>query len=211
MSIERKSLDTTNEGAAPSELSESDDAPLFSGEEVRSLRKARNITLIELSKASGLSVGYLSQIERNVSTPSVKALTDLSRALGVTVSWFFKDGHQGPEDEQGFIVRKANRRKLGYGDLVGADYLLTPNLDGQLELLLSKIKPGGSSGDEPYVHRGEEAGLILSGRLEMWVGERHFILEEGDSFNFASTTPHRYRNACDRETVIVWAITPPSY
>jgi transcriptional regulator with XRE-family HTH domain len=203
MNIEQKLPGTANEGC--------DDAPLFSGEEVRSLRKARSITLVELSRASGLSVGYLSQIERNVSIPSVKALTDLSRALGVTIGWFFKDGHQGPEDEQGIVVRKANRRKLGYGDSVGADYLLTPGLDGQLELLLSKIQPGGSSGDAPYSHRGEEAGLILTGRLEMWVGDSHFILEEGDSFNFPSTTPHRYRNACDRETVIVWAITPPSY
>jgi transcriptional regulator with XRE-family HTH domain len=211
MNIERKPLDTTNEQAAPAGRSESDDASLFSGAEVRSLRKARNITLTELSKESGLSVGYLSQIERNVSTPSVKALTDLSRALGVTVSWFFNDGHQGPKEEQDFVVRKANRRKLGYGDLGGTDYLLTPNLDGQLELLLTKLQPGGSCGDEPYTHRGEEAGLILSGRLEMWVGDRHFTLDEGDSFNFASTTPHRYRNACDRETVIVWAITPPSY
>ncbi len=109
------------------------------------------------------------------------------------------------------VVRKANRRKLGYGNLGGTDYLLTPGLDGQLELLLSKFQPGGSCGDEPYTHRGEEAGLVIAGRLEMWVGDRHFILEEGDSFNFPSTTPHRYRNACDRETVVVWAITPPSY
>lgn len=199
------------ERAKSSGLPKSEDLPLFSGDEVRSLRKARNITLTELSTASGLSVGYLSQIERNISTPSVKALTDLSRALGVTVSWFFNDGRQGPEDERGLVVREANRRKLGYGDLGGTDYLLTPSLDGQLELLLTKIQPGGSCGDEPYTHRGEEAGLVLTGRLEMWVGDRHFILEEGDSFNFPSTTPHRYRNACDRETVIVWAITPPSY
>lgn len=186
-------------------------APLFSGAEVRSLRKARSVTLTELSIASGLSVGYLSQIERNVSTPSVKALADLSRALGVTVGWFFNEGRQGPKEERGLVVRKANRRKLGYGDLGGTDYLLTPGLDGQLELLLTKIQPGGSCGDEPYTHRGEEAGLVLSGRLEMWIGDKHFFLEEGDSFNFASTVPHRYRNACDRETVIVWAITPPSY
>lgn len=187
-----------------------EDAPRLLGGEVRSLRKARDLTLTELSRTSGLSVGYLSQIERNLSTPSVRALTELSRALGVTIGWFFNDGNRGPEDERGFVVRKANRRKLGTGDLGGVDYLLTPNLDGQLELLLTKIQPGGS-GNEPYTHRGEEAGLVLSGRLEMWVGKRHFILEQGDSFNFPSTLPHRYRNPCDRETVIVWAITPPSY
>ena len=203
MNIERKT--------EPSSPPESEDAPLFSGDEVRNLRKARNITLAELSTASGLSVGYLSQIERNLSTPSVRALTDLSRALGVTVGWFFNDGRQGPEDERGFVVREANRRKLGYGDLGGTDYLLTPSLDGQLELLLTKIQPGGSCGAESYSHRGEEAGLILTGRLEMWVDDRYFILEQGDSFNFPSTLPHHYRNACDHETVIVWAITPPSY
>lgn len=180
------------------------------GTEIRQLRKARGLTLTDLSAKTGLSIGYLSQVERNLSAPSVKSLHDIGRALGVSVSWFFPAGGGGADDERDIVVRAAHRRSLSYDDRI-RDYLLSPNLAGQLELILSRFAPGASSGDEPYTHDGEEGGLVIAGQFELWVGDRHFLLQEGDSFTFASTTPHRYRNPGDVETVVVWAITPPSF
>ncbi|MNR67568.1 DNA-binding transcriptional repressor PuuR [compost metagenome] len=58
---------------------------------------------------------------------------------------------------------------------------------------------------------GHEAGVVLKGKLELWIGEQHFTLEEGDSFSFASSTPHRYRNPGDTQTELIWVVTPPSY
>jgi Uncharacterized conserved protein, contains double-stranded beta-helix domain len=180
------------------------------GAEVRQLRKARGMTLTDLAAQTGLSIGYLSQVERNLSAPSVKSLHDISRALGVSVSWFFPAGDEGREDERDLVVRAANRRPLGYDDDI-RDYLLSPNLAGQLEMILSRFAPGASSGGEPYTHSGEEGGIVISGQFELWVGDRHFLLQAGDSFAFPSSTPHRYRNPGDVETVVVWAITPPSF
>ena len=156
-----------------------------------------------------MSVGYLSLLERDRATPSIKALHAVSRALGVTISWFF-EANDVPEEERDLVVRRARRRRLDYSAGV-VDELLSPNLTGALELLSCRFPPGASSGEEPYSHSGEEAGVVIRGRLELWVDGRTVTLEAGDSFGFKSELPHRYRNPGPDETEVIWAITPPSY
>ena len=183
--------------------------PRLIGGDIRGLRKARGLTLTDLAEASGLSIGYLSLLERDRATPSIKALHAVSRALGVTISWFF-EASDTPEAERDLVVRRARRRRLDYSAGL-VDELLSPNLSGALELLSCRFPPGASSGDEPYTHAGEEAGVVIRGRLELWVDGRTVTLEAGDSFGFQSTLPHRYRNPGPDETEVIWAITPPSY
>jgi transcriptional regulator with XRE-family HTH domain len=183
--------------------------PRLIGGEIRGLRKARGLTLTDLAEASGLSIGYLSLLERDRATPSIKALHAVSRALGVTISWFFET-NDVPEEERDLVVRRARRRRLEYSAGL-VDELLSPNLSGALELLSCRFPPGASSGEEPYTHAGEEAGVLIRGRLELWVDGRTVMLEAGDSFGFQSTLPHRYRNPGPDETEVIWAITPPSY
>lgn len=187
------------------------DAPLEAGigKEIRSLRKARGYTLSVLAERCGLSVGYLSLLERDRSTPSINALHAISRALDVTVSWFFA-ADTVPAEERDLVVRRGRRRHLRFSSGI-VDELLSPTLTGQLELLHSRFPPGASSGDEPYTHVGEEAGLVVRGSLELWVDGKVFLLEAGDSFGFASSLPHRYRNPGTEEAEVIWAITPPSY
>lgn len=180
------------------------------GAEVRALRKARQITLPQLSEQTGYSTGFLSQVERGISSPSVDALHNIASALGVSISWFFRNEPSDDPDEREYIVRSNKRRSLGFKAGI-TDELLSPHLRGQLELLLCKFPAGTSSGEESYTHRGEEAGVILQGRMELFLGDRSFVLEEGDSFGFSSSTPHRYRNIADDETIVIWAITPPTY
>ncbi|MGE0717024.1 MAG: cupin domain-containing protein [Alphaproteobacteria bacterium] len=186
-----------------------DDAPRPLGREIRGLRKARGATLAVLAEQSGLSVGYLSLLERDLATPSINALYAISRALGVTVGWFF-DAGAAPEEERELIVRRSRRRRLDYSAGI-VDELLSPTLTGALELLSSRFPPGASSGEEPYTHTGEEAGVVIRGRLELWVDGKVFLLEAGDSFGFASALPHRYRNPGTEEAEVIWAITPPSF
>ena len=186
------------------------DAARGVGQEVRDLRKLKRMTIPELAAQSGLSTGFISQMERGISSPSVDALQKVARALGVSISWFFHNEEALDENERAFIVRAEQRRALKYEAGV-RDELLSPNLRGQLELLHCRFPPGSSSGPEAYHHQGEEAGVVLQGQLELQIGDQTFLLKAGDSFGFPSTTPHRYSNPGSVETIVIWAITPPSY
>ena len=185
------------------------------GSEIRQLRKVRGITLQQLALATGKSVGFLSQVERNLTKPSVAALQDISEALSVHIGWFFPEDSAGSPEEREYIVRRQNRRRLTYSELSGTEYLglqdslLSANLNGDLALGVSRYEPGASTGDDSYDHDGEEAGLVLSGTLELTIDGRQFVLNAGDSFSFKSNLPHRYANPSSNEdTVVVWANTP---
>ena len=185
------------------------------GNDIRQLRKVRGITLQQLALATGKSVGFLSQVERNLTRPSVAALQDISEALSVHIGWFFPEDSAGSPEEREYIVRRQNRRRLTYSELSDTEYLglhdslLSANLNGDLALGISRYEPGASTGDDSYDHEGEEAGLVLSGRLELSIDGRQFVLNAGDSFSFKSNLPHRYANPSGNEdTVVVWANTP---
>jgi transcriptional regulator with XRE-family HTH domain len=180
------------------------------GADIREARKARGLTLQQLSSATNLSVGHLSEIERGLASPSVIALHDIAGAIGITVGWLFRNDEGTDPNERGIVVRANNRRSLVYESGI-KDQLLSPHLRGQLEMLLSRFPAGTGSGPSPYVHRGEEAGIVMQGTLKLWVGEHSFTLQEGDSFSFPSTTPHRYENTGTEEAVVIWAITPPTF
>jgi transcriptional regulator with XRE-family HTH domain len=180
------------------------------GHKIRDLRRAKKLTLARIAAATGLSIGHLSQVERGISTPSVRHLQQIAATLGVRIGWFFDGADPAPSSERGVIVRAQRRKALNLTGIGITDYLLSPNLSGKLEFLLCDLTPGAESGDH-YTHEGEEAGLILEGVLELWVGDNHYVLNAGDSFTFASTTPHRYRNPGGITTRVVWVITPPSY
>ena len=183
------------------------DAPI--GGRIRELRKAHGLTLHDVATAVGVSVSYVSQIERAVSRLPIGVLKKIADVLGVHMNWFFHEGTEGPADERDLIVRAANRRNLTFTGLGITEELLSPNLSGPLELLISTIHPGADS--EFYAHDGAEAGLVMQGTLELSVGERHFQLQAGDSFAFSSTEPHRCANRGAEPVKVFWVITPPHY
>lgn len=180
------------------------------GREIKGLRKAKSWTISDLSAATGLSVGFLSQVERGRSSPSVKALHAISEALGVTVSFFFSPDMAEDDALHDLVVRAARRRTLSFENGI-RDELLSPNLTRAIELLRCVFPPGASSGRQTYRHHGEEAGYVAEGKLRLWIGDREVLLETGDSFAFSSEEPHRYENPGPDEAVVIWAITPPSY
>ncbi|MBW6494391.1 MAG: cupin domain-containing protein [Burkholderiaceae bacterium] len=179
------------------------------GSQLRQRRRAKGLTLTELSRLAGLSVGLLSQIERGVSAPSLKSLMQISAALGIPPSWLFDQGSPQDPLEKGLVVRRGARRRLDLGSYGVTKELLTPDLGGELQLYLVEIRPGGQSGPEAYTHRGEEAGLVLAGTLELIVEDRTVLLYEGDSFRFESSVPHRYTNPGTTPTTAVWINSLP--
>ena len=181
------------------------------GTQIRELRKASDMTIAELADRIGKSVGYVSQIERNISAVSVPTLRQISDALEIQIGWFFQGNAVAPQVERDFLVRREGRRRLRYTGMGLTEELLSPNLSGSFNLILSTFEPGANSG-EPHGHnKCEEAGLILSGTLELWIGDRHFVLDEGDSFTFSSSVLHRCHNPGDVVTVVIWVVAPPSY
>lgn len=185
-----------------------DGQPLL-GERIRALRKRRRMTMAALGTAAGLSTGYISQIERSLSYPSIPALVKIAKCLGVTVQWFFGGAAPVPPEEHGYVIRRDNRLSIQYEDGI-VDELLTPKLNLAVEMIYCRLPPGAES-PESYSHEGDEVGFVVSGEFEIWVGDRHFHLREGDSCSFSSREPHRYRNPGTTEAVIIWAISPPSF
>ncbi len=180
------------------------------GERLRQLRKRRHMTLATLAEGCGLSIGYLSQIERDLAEPSINALFSIAHYLGVTVQWFFSgEDHAIPAEERSYVIRRPNRLRVAFEQGI-VDELLTPQMSLALEMIQSHMPPGSEVG-QAYAHEGDEVGLVISGQLELWVGERYFLLQAGDSFSHSSREPHRYRNPGPGDTVVVWAITPPTY
>ena len=179
------------------------------GEQLRELRKVKGMTLQHVAEAVGVSTGYLSQVERNRSKLPIGTLKKIADTLGVHMNWFFQPEILGPPEEREFIVRARKRRKMTFTGTGIREQLLSPNLNGPLELLLSVIEPGSDS--DFYSHDGAEAGFVLSGVLDLWIGDSRFRLDEGDSFSFKSTTPHRCANPSDAPTRVIWVITPPHY
>jgi len=180
------------------------------GAELRYLRLAKRLTLKELADQAQISIGLLSQIERGRSQLGVAILMRISNVLGVPMNFFFSKVQNPAREEGDIVVRASERRELRFPGIGVREDLLSPSLAGPIEMLLSTIEPGADCG-EAYSHRGDEAGLVLSGSLDLWVGDRHFLLHAGDSFSFPSSLRHRYRNNGSVPTKVVWIITPPFY
>jgi transcriptional regulator with XRE-family HTH domain len=202
---ELSSVISTIEGAQSSQTA-SNEPDL--GMTIRRLRESRHFSLKEVAARSGLTQSFLSQVERNLTSPSVASLRKVAQAFGVPLTALF----QGPMTPQDLVVRRGERRQLIHPKRQWRDYLLTPNLTGKLQVILSIIEPGGGSGDEPYAHDSdEECVVVLRGRLEFWVGADWYLLEEGDSIVFESRTPHRNKNPGPDQAEVLWITTPPSY
>jgi transcriptional regulator with XRE-family HTH domain len=187
----------------PTALSEPD-----LGATIRKLREGRQLSLKEVAARSGLTQSFLSQVERNLTSPSVASLRKVALAFGVPLTALF----QGPVMPENRVVRRSERKQLIHPRRQWRDYLLTPSLTGKLQVILSVIEPGGGSGDEPYAHDSdEECVIVLRGRLEFRVGSDRYMLEEGDSIVFESRIPHWNRNPGPERAEVLWITTPPSY
>ena len=130
-------------------------ADLAVGQRLRALRRERAQTLKAVAAGTGLSIGYLSQVERGLSSPSLRALTQVADLLGVGLGALF--GGPGPPEADGIVTRAGERAALTLWRAGISKQLLTQG-DGSLSLFLMQLAPGASTGDEALVHDGEEAG-----------------------------------------------------
>jgi transcriptional regulator with XRE-family HTH domain len=178
------------------------------GADMRALRKARSLTLSDLAERLGRSVGWLSQVERDLSEPSISDLRQIAEALGVPMSLLF--GHaSAPVNEQGYVVRAGARRPMGSGEEGLIEELLSPDLTDDFEVIHSTFRPR-SKMQTPAQRPTQEVGYIISGRLDLTIGPRHFTVGPGDSFRFRGE-PYAWANPYDDPVVAIWVIAPPVY
>lgn len=197
----------SNHSAAAATDGVSEDVRL--GRAIRDRRKELGLTLTYISDEAGISAGLLSQIERGLSSPSVRVLRSISGALRLSVLQLFSVDENEAADDESYIVRANHRRSIDLSSKGVLKSFLTAHDEGELQVMDLDLEPGGGSGDEPYSHAGEECGVVIEGCLEISIDGRPHILNQGDSFHFESSLPHRYRNLGEGKCRVIWATTPP--
>jgi DNA-binding transcriptional MerR regulator/quercetin dioxygenase-like cupin family protein len=173
------------------------------GAHLRQLRAKRGLSLAQVARAVGVSVGFLSALERSQMSASVGTLRKLARFYRTNILEFFDANGAGRRH-----VRQGERKVLQAGPGVRMELLAWGNT--VMEPHLFRVSPHAGSG-ESYAHEGEEFLFVLKGQLAMTLGGEEYRLKAGDSFYFESATPHRWENPGRRETVLLWVNTPPTF
>jgi len=177
---------------------------LSPGQRFRRLRVRRGLSLAQVAKATGVSVGFLSALERGQMRSSVATLRRIARFYRTNILSLFETAGDNPR-----LVRPAERKILETTPDVRMELLAWGNT--AMEPHLFRVKPGGGSG-ESYSHEGEEFLHVLRGDFEIWLNKtEHYRLKPGDSLYFESSTPHRWRNPGRKEAWVLWINTPPTF
>jgi DNA-binding transcriptional MerR regulator/quercetin dioxygenase-like cupin family protein len=173
------------------------------GAHLRQLRSRRRLSLAQVAQEVGISVGFLSALERSQMSGSVGTLRKLARFYKTNILDFFDASESSSRH-----VRPAERKVLQAGEGVRMELLAWGNTI--MEPHLFRVAPEAGSG-EAYAHEGEEFIYVLRGDLEIKVEDAEYRLKPGDSFYFESATPHRWRNPGHHETWVLWVNTPPTF
>lgn len=196
-------------GQAPDAAAAQDRAradALALGRLVRSIRISKDLSIEALARASGVSAGGISQIERGTGNPAFTTLVKLAYGMQVPVGSFLRTD----SEPTGMVVRPDRRKRLVPSE--GLVYeLLTPDLNRRLEVLRVQIACGFDNSERPFIHEGEECVHLLSGEVLIYIDGTECKLDEGDSITFSSPVPHWYRNPFPQPAIIFSAVTPPSF
>lgn len=179
------------------------------GVRLQSIRKLKGLSQRELAKRAGVTNSTISMIEKNSVSPSISSLKKVLAGIPMSLVEFFS--LEVEQDNHTQVVYKA-------GELIDiSDGAVTMKLVGKahpsraIAFLSETYPPGASTGDDMLTHDGEEAGILIGGRLELTVGSETYTLETGDSYYFESSKPHCFRNPFDVPAKLISATTPANF
>ncbi len=180
------------------------------------MREARGLSQRDLAARAGLTNGAISLIEQNKSSPSVASLKRLLDALPMTMSDFFSEVEENAAPKYfysagEFIELSPQDAGLGQGAARVSLRQLGNARQHALQVLHETYPPGADTGPDLLSHEGEEAGVVVSGIIEISVADQIRVLNPGDGYIFDSRLPHRFRNLGETACVIVSACTPPTF
>jgi transcriptional regulator with XRE-family HTH domain len=176
------------------------------GRKIRDLRLRRGLTVQQLAEATGLSKGFVSQVENGRTSPSLATLQDLARSLETSVAYLVVEEDQAP-----YVVRRAARPNMSVNGNGSRVEVMSAQPRRNLELLHAELPPGVSMSDKRQFHHGEEVVLCVEGRVSLTSGEHVVILEVGDSCHYDGRVPHSIENAGDSTARLFIALTPSAF
>lgn len=176
------------------------------GEKIRQKRNEKGMSMKELADQTGLSPGFISQVERDLAEPSITSLRKISEALEVALFHFFVD-----EEREDRVVRKNNRQKIRFPESKVVYELMSPDLNRQMETFMGTLKAGAMTSIEPMAHMGEEVIHVIEGEMFIQIGNETYTLYEGDTIYYYGTIPHLIKNTTDSIMRFISTITPPRF
>lgn len=181
------------------------------GKKLQAIRKEKGLSQRELAARAGLTNGTISLIEKNKTSPSVASLKSLLDAIPMSIAEFFATIEESDAPKIFYtaeeFVEVAPQSGLGTVSL----RQLGNAISHSVQLLDEFYPPDGDTGVELMSHDGEEAGIVISGEIEITVGDQVKILRAGEGYLFDSRRPHRFHNISTEECRIISACTPPTF
>jgi transcriptional regulator with XRE-family HTH domain len=172
------------------------------GGRLRAARQARGLTLQQVADATTLNKGFISRLERDEVSPSVASLVSICEVLGIRVGELF-------EPPATSLVRAGEGRPINFGGTRVSEFLLTPGTQNHLQVIHSRVEPGGSGGDELYTLDCEvEFVYVVRGRLQIRLSDDTVLLGAGDAFTFPGREPHTWSNAAEGDCEVIWVLAP---
>ncbi len=175
------------------------------GKKIRQLRTMYNLTQEELANRLELTKGYISQLENDLTEPSVSTLEDIVLALGTNLSDFFKDDNSREK-----IVFRKNDYFVKENPGFNITWLITNSQKNEMEPILVSILPNSQT-DLDYPHEGQEFGYVLEGEVLLCIDNNRYQLKKGESFYFDSIKNHYLKNVKDKVCKIIWVTSPPNF
>ncbi len=177
------------------------------GADLRALRKSRGLTLIALAESLGKSVGWLSQVERDISEPSIADLREIAAILNVQLASLFRA--VAIPGEEGLIVRANARRPIGSRTAGSVEELLSPDLTDDFVMIHTTFE-AGSALEKTAKRPTQEVGYVVSGEFDLTVDDTVYHLCAGDSFRLRGQS-YRWANPHNTACTVIWTIAPPVY
>jgi len=171
------------------------------GNKIKALRKSRGITLQQLADATDLSIGYLSNLEREATSPTISSLLKICEVFNTDLSSFLS-----PLPEENLVVRKEDRREMFYSTTSKVKFESISEKAGKLKGYCITIQPGGDYGEISRGHLQDELIMVIQGALLIFVAGKEYLLTEGDTIYIEASAAHQYRNDGDTDCVIYCAL-----
>ena len=174
------------------------------GNKIRRLRQQCNLTQEELADRCELTKGYISQLENDLTSPSIATLKDILSALGSSLKDFFSE-----EEQEKVVYNDEDFIEKNTGDII-TNWLIPNAQKNIMEPIKLSLAPGSKT-DNDVAHEGEEFGYILEGEIHIVLGKKKYLCKKGSSFYYKADKSHRLENNGKELATLIWVSSPPTF